>query len=228
MKFNEKLKQLIKDKCVSMYRVGQDTGIPKQSIMRYANGTQNPNGMNAHLLAKYFNVSVEYLMDETDGINQQKSEDRERKTISVPQTAISETKRKGALIYDIDGTCGSDGRSIEFTDERVIGSIDVPGISPNSQIIFATGDSMQPLIYSGDRIVIRKIESWDYFNYGQVHLIITNEHRFIKRIRKHPEDEGSLILLRSENPEFDDIPLPKKEIVHLYIVENILSIKNVL
>lgn len=156
------------------------------------------------------------------------SDERKEKIISVDQTAISETKRKGALIYDIDATCGIDGRDIDFADERVIGSIEAPEINPNSKIIFATGDSMTPLITSGDRIVVRKIESWDYFNYGQVYVIITNGYRFIKRIRKHPTNPENFILLRSENKEYDDIDLPKQEIVHLFIVENILSIKNIL
>lgn len=48
------------------------------------------------------------------------SEERKEKIISVDQTAISETKRKGALIYDIDATCDIDGKVIEFTDERII------------------------------------------------------------------------------------------------------------
>ncbi|MFS2519018.1 helix-turn-helix transcriptional regulator [Bacteroides xylanisolvens] len=155
------------------------------------------------------------------------SEERSEKIISIPQIAVS-TKRKGALIYDIDATCGLSGRDIEFTDEKVIGSIDAPEINPDSKIIFATGDSMLPLIASGDRVVIRKIESWDYFNYGQVYLIITNEYRLIKRVRRHPKDSDNLILLRSENPDYDDIDLPKREIIHLFIVENILSIKNIL
>ena len=156
------------------------------------------------------------------------SDERNEKTITVNQTAVLPSKRKGALIYDIDATCGLNGRDIEFTDEKVIGSIDAPEINPESKIIFATGDSMLPLIASGDRVVIRKIESWDYFNYGQVYLIITNEYRLIKRVRRHPKDAENLILLRSENPNYDDIDLPKREIIHLFIVENILSIKNIL
>lgn len=156
------------------------------------------------------------------------SEEREEKTISIHQANIKEATRKGALIYDIDGTCGASGRDIEFVDEKVIGSIDAPEINPNSKIIFATGDSMQPLIYSGDRVVIRRVESWNYFNYGQVYLIITSEYRFIKRVRRHPKDDENLIILRSENSEFDDIDLPRKEIIHLFVVENILSIKNIL
>ena len=156
------------------------------------------------------------------------SNERVDKIITIQQNVINETKRKGALIYDIDATCGLSGRDVDFTDEKVIGSIDTPEINPDSKIIFATGDSMLPLIASGDRVVIRKIESWDYFNYGQVYLIITNEYRLIKRVRRHPKDSDNLILLRSENPDYDDIDLPKREIIHLFIVENILSIKNIL
>jgi phage repressor protein C with HTH and peptisase S24 domain len=175
---------------------------------------------------KYPELNIEWLV--TGNGEMIKNAEREQKTIEISESAISETKRKGALIYDIDATCGLNGRDIEFTDEKVIGSIDAPEINPDSKIIFATGDSMQPLIASGDRVVIRKIESWDYFNYGQVYLIITNEYRFIKRVRRHPKDADNLILLRSENPDYDDIDLPKREIIHLFIVENILSIKNIL
>lgn len=178
-------------------------------------------------------ISIQYPELNTDwllnGVGEMLlSHEREDKTITVNQTSVSTKQRKGALIYDIDATCGLSGRDIEFTDEKVIGSIDTPEINPDSKIIFATGDSMLPLIASGDRVVIRKIESWDYFNYGQVYLIITNEYRLIKRVRRHPKDSDNLILLRSENPDYDDIDLPKREIIHLFIVENILSIKNIL
>ena len=175
---------------------------------------------------KYPELNIEWLV--TGNGEMIKNAEREQKTIEISESAISETKRKGALIYDIDATCGLSGRDIEFTDEKVIGSIDAPEINSDSKIIFATGDSMLPLIASGDRVVIRKIESWDYFNYGQVYLIITNEYRLIKRVRRHPKDADNLLLLRSENPDYDDIDLPKREIIHLFIVENILSIKNIL
>ena len=175
---------------------------------------------------KYPELNIEWLV--TGNGEMIKNAEREQKTIEISESAISETKRKGALIYDIDATCGLSGRDIEFTDEKVIGSIDAPEINSDSKIIFATGDSMLPLIASGDRVVIRKIERWDYFNYGQVYLIITNEYRLIKRVRRHPKDADNLILLRSENPNYDDIDLPKREIIHLFIVENILSIKNIL
>lgn len=223
MTIKEKIQQYIDFKGISVYRLEAEAGLSKG----YWGKTKSISADIATKISRvYSDISTDWLLrDEGEMLI---NKERANKIISIPKEAISTNKRKGALIYDIDATCGFDGRDIEFVDEKVVGSIDAPEINPESKIIFATGDSMLPLITSGDRIVIRRIESWDYFNYGQVYLIITNEYRFIKRVRKHPKDEENLILLRSENPEYDDIDLPKKEIIHLFIVENILAIKNIL
>lgn len=223
MTIKEKIQQYIDFKGISVYRLEAEAGLSKG----YWGKTKSISADIATKISRvYSDISTDWLLrDEGEMLI---NKERANKIISIPKEAISTNKRKGALIYDIDATCGFDGRDIEFVDEKIVGSIDAPEINPESKIIFATGDSMLPLITSGDRIVIRRIESWDYFNYGQVYLIITNEYRFIKRVRKHPKDEENLILLRSENPDYDDIDLPKKEIIHLFIVENILAIKNIL
>lgn len=224
MGLKERLLQFISYKGIEIAVFERSIGLSNGAVHKMGEGTRSST--IDKISAAYPDLNIIWLKT---GIGEMLiSEERKEKIISVDQTAISETKRKGALIYDIDATCGIDGRDIEFTDERVIGSIEAPEINSNSKIIFATGDSMTPLITSGDRIVVRKIESWDYFNYGQVYLIITNDYRFIKRVRKHPVNPEDLILLRSENADYDDIDLPKREIVHLFIVENILSIKNIL
>lgn len=219
----DRIRQYLDFKNISDYRFEKDLSLSKG----YINKAKNPTSdVLMKICGIYTDISPEWLV--TGKGEMIRNKEREQKIIEIPATSINENKRKGALIYDIDATCGVAGRSIEFTNEQVIGSIDAPEIDPNSKIIFATGDSMVPLITPGDRIVIRRIESWDYFNYGQVYLIITNEYRFIKRVRRHPTDSKNLILLRSDNPDYDDIDLPKREIVHLFIVENILSIKSIL
>lgn len=224
MGVKERIIQFISHKGITIQTFELNTGLSNGAVSKMGDGTRRST---LEKISNYYpELNSNWLLT---GIGEMiQNEERNEKSITVPQTAVSTKQRKGALIYDIDATCGLSGRDIEFTDEKVIGSIDAPEINPDSKIIFATGDSMQPLIASGDRVVIRKIESWDYFNYGQVYLIITNEYRFIKRVRRHPKDADNLILLRSENPDYDDIDLPKREIIHLFIVENILSIKNIL
>ena len=138
---------------------------------------------------------------------------------------IREGDYSGTLVYNIDATCGTDLREMAFTQENVIGSVDLPGISKDSKIIRANGDSMEPRIYDGNMVVIREIHSWEDIFYGQMYLILLDEYRMIKYIRRYEPDEENYIILRSENPKYDDIKLHKGKIRKMFIVENILSIK---
>ena len=46
----------------------------------------------------------------------------------------------------------------------------------------------------------------------------------VKYVRKN--SDPNLITLKSENPAYDDIEVPKSEVRHLFIVENIIRIDN--
>lgn len=146
----------------------------------------------------------------------------QERLVAVSSDIIGE-EPKGTPVYDIDVTCGREYRG--FQDETVIGYVDLPNIRKDSHIVTASGESMQPKIMDGDKIVLREIMSWDYIYYGQIYLVLTSEYRLLKYIRKHPTDE-SYVILRSENKEFDDIELPKSKIIRLFIVENILRFRN--
>lgn len=144
----------------------------------------------------------------------------------ISNEMIKEGDYSGTLVYDIDATCGMENREIDFANEDVIGSINLPYISKKSVIIRANGDSMQPKICDGDLVAIREIFSWDDVYYGQIYMILLDEYRMIKYIRRCAEDEEHYIILRSENDNYDDIKLHKSKIRKLFLVENILLIKN--
>ena len=127
-------------------------------------------------------------------------------------------------VYNIDATCGEASRPIDFTSERIIGYVNLPNVSKDAYIIRANGDSMQQVIKDGDWIAVREVKNYDDIYWGQIYLVITPEYRLLKYVRRNKEDDTA-ILLRSENPNFDDMVLAKAKIVHLYVVENILSLK---
>lgn len=135
------------------------------------------------------------------------------------------THKIGTPVYDVDATC-ADGSSL-FAEERISGYIDLPAINKNAIIFTACGDSMKPIINSGDKIAVREIKDWNYLYYGQIYFIITEEYRMIKYVRKHPTN-SELIIFRSENENYDDMELPKNQIKQLFVVENIISIQNLL
>ena len=126
---------------------------------------------------------------------------------------------KSIPFYDINISAGD----ITFLDDGLIKDqepddwFDIPK-SIDADIAFPTyGHSMTPVITNGDRVAYKFITDWSFFNYGMKYLIVTEEQRMVKYLRKH-EKEG-YILLESENPEYDPIDMP------LSSVRNILQVR---
>ena len=134
------------------------------------------------------------------------------------------SERVGTPVYEIDATCGQNSRPLEFAEDNILGYVDLPSVSKFAKIIRANGDSMSPVVKNGDYVAIREIFDMQSIFYGQIYVVITEEYRMIKHIRKYEQDEQNYVLLRSDNEDYDDIVLEKKKILKLFIVENILSI----
>ena len=142
------------------------------------------------------------------------------KAVSLPASAIQPNVRHGAKVYDVDVTAGSMGRSMMFSNDRLIGAIDVPFISPDSCIVRVSGDSMQPVICCGDMIAIREVRNLDLIFWGQIYVVLLDDYRMVKYIRKH--EDPSMVILRSANKEYDDIEVRKSDIRDLFVVEHII------
>lgn len=142
----------------------------------------------------------------------------------VEANSLINNNHTGTPIYDIDATCGIEVR--DYRDEKIIGWIDIPSINKEAIIIKASGDSMNPIIKDGSMIAIREIKNWDIIVFGQIYLIVTPEYRLLKYIRK--SKDSNIVILKSANEEFDDIELPKEQIIKLFLVENVLIIKNLI
>lgn len=146
------------------------------------------------------------------------------RTLTLPSGAIVPEVRNGAKVYGLDVTAGNLGRDRMFTDDLVIGSIDVPFINPDCSIVKVSGDSMKPVINNGDMIAIREIKNPNLIFWGQIYVVLLEDYRMVKYVRKHENPDR--VILRSENKEYDDIEIEKRDICDLFIVENIIRIDN--
>ena len=68
------------------------------------------------------------------------------------------------------------------------------------------GNSMYPLLYSGETIVIRKQETAD--NSDIIVALIDNEETTVKRLKKVSDG----IILEAENPEYNSLYFNEKQI----------------
>lgn len=61
--FSEKLKELRNEKGISQEKLSELLNVSRQSISRYENGTVQPDFDKLITLSKYFEVSIDYLLD---------------------------------------------------------------------------------------------------------------------------------------------------------------------
>lgn len=129
----------------------------------------------------------------------------------------------GAIpIYDIDVTAGGLSREMMFADDRVVGHVSVPGINRNCKIVKVSGDSMQPVISNGDYIAVQEVTDSSIIYWGQIYVVLLDDYRMVKYLRRNAD--STMVTLRSANPAYDDIDLPRSAIRSLFFVHHILHI----
>ena len=142
--------------------------------------------------------------------------------MQLTPTAVHD-KRHGTPVYDIDVTAGAMPRSQMFTDEQIVGWIDLPEVAGNEQrIVRVNGDSMKPVICHGDYIALRELSNMQYIYWGQIYVVILDDFRMIKFVRKNPDP--AKVTLRSANPDYDDMDIYRDDIRDMMLVQQILHI----
>lgn len=131
--------------------------------------------------------------------------------------------QQGAPIYDIDFTAGFSELSRELTQERIVGYVDFPRLNPRSIVVRVSGDSMDPDVPDGSMIAIRQVRTDGIISWGDIYAVQTEDYRMVKYLRKNPDK--NFITLHSANPNYDDIDLPRKDILGLYYIDAILRYK---
>lgn len=64
--FVKRLNDLLQERQISMYRLAKDINVNKQTVIFWANGINEPKISYLKALAKYFDVSSDYLLGLSD------------------------------------------------------------------------------------------------------------------------------------------------------------------
>lgn len=119
--------------------------------------------------------------------------------------------------YEVDVTAGNVNRIFDGTEiprETLL----VPGFADCDFAVPVSGHSMYPKISNGDIIICKQINDLEVVEYGQIYLIVTDERRMVKYLRKSTQP-GMVLLVSENNERFDEFEIPAAKIRRLYLVK---------
>lgn len=134
--------------------------------------------------------------------------------VNEPNESYIVKQKKGIPIYDLDFTAGDVTQFNDF-QEKIIGHIDLNGFRKCVAFVKVKGNSMFPAFTAGDLVGLEPVENFSIIEYGQPFAIVTKYNQSLIKIIRKGKDNDNLIL-RSNNKEFDDIDIHKKDILRLY------------
>ena len=194
-----RIKYLIKELNFRQTEFAKKIGVDTSNLSKYMNGRLPEKGTDIPF-AKHSSPSI----------------------TTVPASEV-ETISMGTPVYDIDVTAGTMPRARMFSDDLVVGHINLPDIiNENCRIVRVSGDSMSPVIRSGDLIAVRELSNTQYIFWGQIYVVLLDDFRLVKYVRRHADPD--MVILRSENPNYDDMEIHRADIRELMMVQNIIHL----
>ena len=124
-------------------------------------------------------------------------------------------------VYELEATAGF---SSIYTDipSDVSNYISIPNLPPVDGAIYARGDSMSPLIASGDIVIFKKVDlNPDNILWGHIYIIsysIDGDDYTVLKYIRHSSKNG-FICLESFNPWYESQDIPASSITALALVK---------
>lgn len=179
---------------------------------------------NELIFAKCVGLSSEWLLTgEGEMIKRSNSFDPELEVVPLhhPKSIERQHEVQTINIYDLEASAGI--FSLDPGSSNIIDVLQIPNLSKCDGAIFITGNSMQPILQSGD-LVAYKLQSIkdDYIQYGEMYIVsyMQDGDSFVvcKYIHKSPNG-WPRIVLASENPRYADKEIDAREVNGLGLVK---------
>lgn len=198
---NARVKLIRKQLGMTQEQLAQRLGIGKAALSMIETGKAGLSTRNRHILVQDLNVNPEWL-EEGRGEMFNAEPDlcafRHRTDASLPMQSVP--------LYSIEGTAGLVPLFAQQESHKPINYIHIPNLPKCDGAIYIVGDSMYPLLKSGDIVLYKQLRHLDDIFWGDMYLLSIDldgeEYVTVKYIQKS-EREG-FVRLVSQNPHHAD------------------------
>lgn len=202
-------------------KIGASKGVLSRAISK---GTDIQAKWIESLVENYPNYSTEWLLTGNGSMLKSAREEPqvEVKPIHHPRSTEKKEDTQVVYLYDFEASAGL--RSLfDNSRQNIIDTIKIPNLPKCDGAIHIVGDSMYPLLKSGDIILYKQV-STDINNllYGEMYLLSYDidgeDYIVVKYIRKSDKGEP-FITLGSENPAYAARDIDFRRITALALVK---------
>lgn len=195
----EEVKKILEDDGYQLNELADKLNISPQNFNNWLNVQDIKTGI-LEKIAQAIDKNIYYFIDRQFLITQERDE--------FPEGAIR--------YYDLDASAGTvemfdPGNGVKF--KKII----LPGYGDCDFALNVWGDSMSPVLNSGEIILCKQWKE-SFIEFGSIYLIISTEnHRMIKYIQ--PGSDDRKISCVSENPFYKTFEINKTDILKLFVVK---------
>ena len=210
-----RIKYLMRELGMRQVQFAERIGVDTSNLSKYLNAHMPLSDSFLNRLVVNLGVSKDWLLDGTDlpfG-----------KTPVRVDAAVAAPSGTGTPVYDVDATAGlASGRNELFANENIVGWVNLPNMSPNCRIVRVSGDSMAPVIMDGDFVAVREVSNPAQIYWDQIYVVQLDDFRLVEYLRRHTDP--NMVVLRSENPNYDDMDVRRSDIHEMHLVQHVLHI----
>ena len=212
----ERLRLIRKELGLTQEALAQKLGIGKSALSMIETGRASLSERNKNISVQELNVTPEWL--ET-GPGQMFFEQRPEAVFTNRTDRRLPTQ--SVPLYNIEGTAGLVPLFLDRESVRPVDYIHIPNLPRCDGAIYVVGDSMYPLLKSGDIVLSKQVSGIENIFWGDMYLLSIDidgeEYVTVKYIQKS-ENEGCVKLV-SQNPHHADKEVPVERIRALAFVK---------
>lgn len=225
----ERLNKYLEIKGISKGQFYRDTALNRGLIDADKLHQELSSDKIATIIATYKDIDLHWLITGNGDMIKSVIPQEHTYITHINQSKVSEKVEEVQYVpyYSFEATAGI----LEQYDisEYEIGRIVVPRMPSCDGAISVTGDSMYPLIKSGDIVAFKLLNDISHIHYGDMYLVCLNEdgdtYIAIKWVKKHESDPRKAVLV-SENPHHAPREVYLKDIHKIALIKFTIRYNN--
>ena len=198
----QRIKQARKELGLTQDEFAKALGIGKSALSMIETGKTALSERNKNILVQDLNINPDWIdFGRGSMFNAPKEE-----CLKFTRRTDSAIPHQSVPLYDMEGTAGLVPLFVDSTNVKPVDYIHIPNLPKCDGAIYIVGDSMYPLLKSGDIVLYKQMNDWNNIFWGDMYLLSIDidgeEYITVKYIQK--SERPGCIKLVSQNPHHAD------------------------